>query len=146
MWLTSRAAIDRSVGSEQASKVCEGLELEGVAGGVAKEHGRLFAWLAHETSVRLDAEGHASRLDPLREGGPVFGLQHDTEVRHGYIEPIDRVVQGIGARRPATLQVRDDLMTEQIEIDPLRAAAPFSTSQHPRIEGARGVEVIDRKR
>lgn len=41
------------------------------------------------------------------------------------------------------LQMRDDLVAEEIEVDPLRGAAALATTQRRAIEAASGVKVID---
>ncbi|GGO99693.1 hypothetical protein GCM10011329_33760 [Stakelama pacifica] len=41
--------------------------------------------------------------------------------------------------------MRDDLMPEQIEIDPAIGAAPFGTAEHLPIEMPRGIEVVYRE-
>jgi hypothetical protein len=41
--------------------------------------------------------------------------------------------------------MRDDLMAEKIEIDPIVRRAPFATSQKLSIEGACFDEIVDRE-
>ena len=41
--------------------------------------------------------------------------------------------------------MRDDLVTEEIEIDPVAARAPFGTAEQAGIERARLREVVHRK-
>jgi hypothetical protein len=41
--------------------------------------------------------------------------------------------------------MRNDLMAEEIEIDPVRVAAPFGTAEEPSVEGARRPEIMHRE-
>ena len=43
------------------------------------------------------------------------------------------------------IEVRDDLMPEQVEIDPRVGAAPFGAAERAAVESARGGEVVDRE-
>ena len=56
-------------------------------------------------------------------------------------------VHRIGRIPPGRLpvQVGDDLVAEEIEVDPPLVAATFGTSQDPAIEGAGGLEVVHGK-
>jgi hypothetical protein len=42
--------------------------------------------------------------------------------------------------------VRDDLVTEEIEVDPLFGAAAFGATEHRAVEMARSLEIIDGER
>ena len=42
-------------------------------------------------------------------------------------------------------QMRDDLVTEQVEVDPVVRRPTFRTPQQPAIETARGGQIIDRE-
>jgi hypothetical protein len=42
-------------------------------------------------------------------------------------------------------QVRHHLMTEEVEVDPLRGTATFGTPQQPAIEAARDLQVMHRE-
>jgi hypothetical protein len=41
--------------------------------------------------------------------------------------------------------MRDDLVTEEIEIDPVIAAAAFRAAKYAGVERSRGCEVVNRK-
>jgi hypothetical protein len=45
----------------------------------------------------------------------------------------------------ASLQVRDNLMPEEVEVDPVRGAAAFRTAQRGSVERARGIQIVDGK-
>ena len=72
-----------------------------------------------------------------------LSVQHDAEMRHGHVLAVD----GIGRTAPHLLgrEMGDDLMAEQVEIDPMVGAAPFGAAEQPSVEAARGTEVVDRK-
>ena len=39
----------------------------------------------------------------------------------------------------------DDLVAEEIEVDPFVRAAPLRAAEQPAVKGARGVEIVDRE-
>src|SRR5882757_7499999 len=129
---------------EELADVCECLELECVACGIEKEHGRLLANFTFEADIGLDDEGDACAAKALGQGLPVLHGKHDAEVGDGDIVSVDRIVVGlaVGGRR---LQMRDDLMAEEIEVDPLRGAAALRATQGGSVKSASGVEVVDRE-
>ena len=43
------------------------------------------------------------------------------------------------------LKMSDDLMAEEVEIDPLVRASPFVASKQRTIEGSRGSKIVDRE-
>ncbi|SBV34318.1 protein of unknown function [uncultured Sphingopyxis sp.] len=124
-------------------QISKGLELERIARGVEKEHRRLLARLAREARVRFDHECDIVRLQPLGERLPFGGRQHDAEMRHGHVMPVDRIMRRPAARRIDA--VRDDLVAVEIEVDPVGGAASFGTAENRSVEMARGIEVIDGK-
>jgi hypothetical protein len=72
----------------------------------------------------------------------VVPVEHDAEVRHRDVVTVDRVVM-VGRTRRG--EVSDDLMAEQVEVDPLVARATFGAAEQFAIEPARGGEVVDRE-
>jgi hypothetical protein len=56
---------------------------------------------------------------------------------------IDRVRHRDRLRRG--VEMCDDLMTEQVEIDPGLGAAPLGAAQHATVKGTRGGDVVDGK-
>src|SRR5690606_5211743 len=102
-------------------------ELEGVAGRVEQEQGRLFADFALEANVWFDDELHAGSLQPVRERSPGGGVEHGAEVAHGHGVAVDAV----GSSRVGLLraQVRHDLMAVEVEVDPAARASPFGAPE-----------------
>ena len=43
------------------------------------------------------------------------------------------------------IEMRDDLMSPQVEIDPLIRTAPFGATEQPAIKSARGSKIMDGK-
>ena len=115
---------------EQPSKVAKRLELEGVAAGVAEEHGRLLAHLALEACARLDDELHPEASEPVGECGPLRGPQHDAAMWHGHAVAIHQIEMTCerALRAERRIQVTDELMAEQIEIHPSDIAAALRAS------------------
>ena len=58
--------------------------------------------------------------------------------------PIDQVANLSPLTLTTRIQVTNQLMTKKIEVHPLRAAAPFGTTQQGPVEAARSRKVIDR--
>src|SRR3546814_6988855 len=64
-------------------------------------------------------------------------------MRHRHIMAVYRVA--VPAGRHVQGQMRDDLMAEEIEVDPFFRAPPLRAAEQPAIEGARGGEIVDGK-
>jgi hypothetical protein len=130
---------------EELVEVGEGLELEGVAGGVEEEHGGLFAGLAFEAGVGFDDKFDIGRADAFGQLLPVGGGEDDAEVGDGDFMAVDWIgVGGIAmARCGGGFEMRDDLVTVEIEVDPVVGAAAFGAGEDGAVEVARGVEVVD---
>ena len=94
--------------------------------------------------VGLDDEGDACAAKAIGERLPGLHWKHNAEVGDGNVVAVDGVVVG-GAVGGGGLEVRDDLVAEEIEVDPLRGAAALGTAQGGSVEGASGVEVVNRK-
>jgi hypothetical protein len=126
---------------EELGEVVEGFELEGIACGVEEEHGGLLADFALEACVWLDDELCFGGLHAGGERVPVFGGEDDAEVRDGNVVAVDRVgMRGFGDAR---LEVRDNLVAEKVEVDPLLGAATFRAAENCAVEMASGGEVVD---
>jgi len=66
-------------------------------------------------------------------------------MRHGHVVAIDGVaMRGVASfRRAARREMRHDLMTMQIEVDPLRIGAPFRTSENASVKCTCRGKIID---
>src|SRR5579871_22222 len=138
--LPSRA---RSSREQLPPDVLEGLELECIAGRIEQEHRRLFAGLSLEPDGRLDLEPHTVLAQPLGQPMPLRHLEYRAAMRDRHAVAVDGVVVGgdpavLAERR---IQVADELVTEQVEVDPVRVAASLAAAEHVRVEPARLVEV-----
>ena len=111
---------------------------------IVEEHRRLLTHLARKANARLDDESHASGPQSLRELLPGAPLQHHAKVRHRYVSIVDLIV--MRALWFSRIQMRDELVTEEVEIDPLGGAAAFGATQQFAIESARGGQVVNRYR
>jgi len=77
----------------------------------------------------LNHEPGAGSGQPVGKGLPIRQGQHDTEMRHRHVMAIDRVqVRPLG---PGRRQMGDDLMAEQVEIDPFGRTAPLGATSTP---------------
>jgi len=100
----------------------------------------LLADLATEADAGFDNEAHSGVSQVRSERMPRVPIEHDAEVRHGYVFSIDWVEM---QRLSASLEMRDELMPEEIEIDPLFRTTPFRTCEASSIEAARGAQVVN---
>jgi hypothetical protein len=66
---------------------------------------------------------------------PGVPLHHHAEMRHGHIVPVDLVVMHVLSS--CGIEVRHELVPEEIEVHPLVAAAPFGTAEQLAVERAR---------
>jgi hypothetical protein len=124
---------------EQLRRILERFELECISRGIEQEHCRLLADLATETNAGFDNEADSGITQACRERMPLGPIKHDAEVRHRHIFSIDLVeAQWLSAR----IKMRDELMPEEIEVDPILRATPFWTCEAPSIEAPRGAQVV----
>ena len=81
--------------------------------------------------------------NPVGQGPSCFPTEHDAELGDGNVVAVDGIVVSLVAagRR---LQLRDDLMTEEVEFEPVRGAAAFGTARGPSIKSTCSVEVVNR--
>lgn len=108
---------------KNSRKIREAFKFERVAARVEKKHRRLLADFARETDFRLDDEFHAVDLEALSEGFEVFHFQNDSEMRNRNVVGVNFVfVPDAGGFRR---EMRDDLVSEQIKINPLVGASAF---------------------
>ena len=121
---------------EQLIDVPECLELEGISAGVMEEHCHLLARKAREAQVGLDDERHAGSANALGKHVEILPWQDDAEVRNGNVMAIDRIMM---RTIPGWSEMRNDLMAEQIEVDPFIAAAPLGAAQDLSIEDRKSV-------
>ena len=89
---------------EELAEVLESLELHRVAGQVQEEHRPLLAGLALEADVGSMTKSVPTAWSRAASSSEALDAQHQPEVRHGHVVPVDRVwcprrVPGRG-RRP----------------------------------------------
>jgi hypothetical protein len=128
---------------EELAYIGKCFELESIACGIQEEHGCLLADLAFESDVGLDDEFDIGFAKAIGECIPVAHCEDDPEVRDGHVVTIDGVVMSLLAR--GGLQMRHNLMTEEIEVDPLGRTATLRAAKRGSVEVAGGVEVVDRE-
>ena len=119
---------------EQLGRVGHRLELERIARGIEQEHRRLLARLPGEADGRLESRIPRS---PLPDG-PASArqssiAQHQPEMRHRHVLAIDRIGRR-AARAGSGAKMGDDLMTVQVEVDPVVGAAPLRAAEQVAIE------------
>ena len=129
---------------EELAHIRKCLELQRIARGIEKEHGGLLAHLALESNVGFDDELDAGCSKSIGERLPVLHRKDDTEVGNGNVVPVDRIVMRVVAVR-SRLQMRDDLVSEEVEVDPLCGTTSFRTAECPTVKCARGIQVIHGK-
>ena len=82
-----------------------------------EKHRRLLAHLSLETNIGLDHKYGLRVPHPVRKRAPLRHCQHHAKMRHGDIMAIDGVMRPDAARR--WIEMGDNLMPEEIEIDPM---------------------------
>jgi polyisoprenoid-binding protein YceI len=142
--LRPSARVRGSSSGEQPRGIPERLELERVAGGIVEEHRGLLADLAREADVGLDHEARAGLPQTRRQTMPGVPGEHDPEMRDRNFVPVHRIEVRRGAM--PGIEVRHELMPEEVEIHPVIRAAALRTTEEFSIETARGREVVNRDR
>jgi hypothetical protein len=138
--LSGRSVTAKRSRSEYLSVLGKRLELQRISRRVDKEHGPLLAWLADESHVWWDHELDLLLSKAFREELEIIDGQNDAEVWHRNVVAIDGIVRD---RRTLGNEVRDDLMPEQVPIDPVGCRPALATAKNLAVEGACGLEVVD---
>jgi len=84
-------------------------------------------------------------LQALDQLSPGLGLQHHAAVRHGHTVPIDRIEVRAEAslRAECRIQVTHELVTVEIEVDPLGRASSFGATENAAVEAPRLLDIPD---
>jgi hypothetical protein len=114
---------------EELGDVSECFELERIACGVEEEHSCLLSHLAFEANLGFHDERDAGATEAIRQRLPGFHWKDDAEVGNGNVMAVDGIlVSFAGAVFRGGLEMRDDLVAEQVEVDPVRGAAALRTT------------------
>jgi len=131
--MTVFLAVELLLFCEELTQVCEGLELESISSRVEEEHCRLFADLSPKSCVGFDDKFHARGADAFGKRLPIRLSKYDAEMGDGDVVAIHRVaVDRLGGW--FGLVVGDDLVAEEVEVDPVVGAAALRTTQNGAIE------------
>ena len=86
-------------------------------------------------------------LQPVRERVPLLPFQDKPEMRHRHIVAVDRIAvcRLASLCRSARCEMRNYLMSVQIEVDPVRIGTSFGTPENAPIKSARGGKIINRE-
>jgi len=131
-----------SVG-KQLGGILEGLELQGIAAGVKEKHCRLLPDLALEADMGLDDEADPCCGQLVSQLLPFGHRQHHAEMAYRHVVTIHGA--GVAVSGLVRAQMGDDLMTVEIEIDPLRRGTAFGAAQQTAVKGARLGQVVHGK-
>jgi hypothetical protein len=127
---------------EELGWVSECFELQCVATWVEKEHGGLFTNQTLKADARFDHKRDTLRFQIGGEHIELVPCKNDAKVGDGYVVGIDRVVvEGWSLRRKVT----DDLVAEEIEVNPLRTRPALRATKHAAIKRSGRIEISDRK-
>ena len=85
--------------------------------------------LTGEAHRRRDHEIDARLFEPLGQRFPLIHRQDDAEMRHRHVVAVDRIARP--RRHRIGREMSDDLMAEQIEIDPMVGAAALRAAEQP---------------
>lgn len=138
----------KSGGEQLRFDILKGLEFQGVAAGIEKKHGGLFARLPLEADVGLDDEFDVVFAQSIREGLPAVHSKDDAEMRDGDAVTIDgiHVSRDAALRADVRVQMTDDLVAEEVEIDPGLVTATFTAAKQSTIKGSGFSDITDLKR
>ena len=129
---------------KQLIEISKSFHFNRVARGVAEEHRRLLTRLALETDLRRDLEFCPRRSKPVGQRLSIGQREDYAEMRHRHPVAINRIGASIGARA-ITNTVRDNLMPEEIEIDPVIRTPPFRAAHNAAPKCARLSQIAHRK-
>ena len=105
--------------------------------------GRIYAGLAGEPGVGIDDEVDVRGDQAVGECPPLVGPQQQAEVGHRHVVAVDRVGRPFGTPLD---EVGDDLMAEQVEVDPVVGRAALWAPERLAVEPSRRDQVVDRER
>ncbi len=74
---------------------------------------------------------------------PIALVEHDAKVRHRHFFAVDGIRHAL--LHPVGREMRDDLVSEQVEVDPMIGAAPLGAAEQLTIEVTSRGEVVDRE-
>ena len=74
---------------------------------------------------------------------PLVHVQNNAEMRNGHVMPIHGIMRRYAACR--RIQMRDNLVAEKVEIDPLVGRPPFGAAHDDAVKMARFGKVVDGK-
>lgn len=121
----------------------ECLELQRIAARIGNEKCRLLALLAFESYAGLDQKAGTFGLQMSRKFPPFLHVQYDTKMPHRNglaIDPVDRFFPFTGLA-----QMRNDLVAEEVEIDPFGRGPALLAFQKIAIKRARFGKVANGK-
>ena len=102
-------------------------------------------YLAFEADIGFDFELLPRSGKPVGKVLPRVHGEHHAKVRDRHGVSVDGVVMNTLRTRCTRLQVRDDLVTEEVEVDPMLRTAAFGAAEQTTIESTRRSEIVDRK-
>ena len=130
------------IARKQLRVVSQPFDFNCIAAGVAEGHGGLLTGLSRKSYGRRNFKLGACRAQPVGHRLPISHRQNQAEMRHWYVLAIDRI--GMRIRHGRT-EVRDDLVTMKIEINPVICAAAFPATKDAAVKAARLFQIVNRK-
>jgi hypothetical protein len=125
---------------EKRFDILERLEFKCIAGWVKKKHRCLLARLPLEANVRLDDEFGVRSLEPVGERVPLAHAENDAEMATRHIVAID--VARFCHRAFVGRQMRHNLVSIKIEINPMIGRTSFFATEQIEVELSSGVEIV----
>src|ERR1700722_16327827 len=110
-----------SSSKQLAVDIPECLEFQGIARWIEEKQGGLLTGLPFETDVGLNDKLDPVLLQPVCQRLPIVHFQHYAAVWYRNPMTINRVVVSgnMSLRTEGAVEVTDELMTEQVEINPV---------------------------
>ncbi len=122
----------------------KGLKFQRIPAGIADEHGLLLAGFSRKAQIGLDDKLSVRSGQTLGELIKAVIIQDQAEMPDRDLFAVDRI--GRPSLAKLGRQMGDDLMAEQIKIDPMIALPPRAAAQHAGVEGPRRLQFVDWKR
>ena len=127
---------------EDLTCICKAFDLNGVAKGVAKEHGPLFTNLSSKATVRLNDECQALSLQTLGECVPILKTQNQAKMWHRYPNVPHQAGQACCKR---LTQMQRKLMAIKIKVHPSGRGSALGAAELLGIKVAGHRQVCDVK-
>ena len=132
----------RNLLCKEAASISETFKFDSVSGWVFQEHRSLFSRLAFKANVGFDDKFNVVASQSINQFAPTVHVENDSKMRNRNLVAVDRVLD-----RPVTrfrIDVTNQLVSEEVEVDPCCVAATFGAAEDFTVELSRFAEISHR--